>query len=184
VTPHHQLDAQEIAMVLLRRVNRTTLIAIGIAIAALAGLAHAVIEVVTARIHYCVCPLGPAMPFIKDGRALALAVADSQRSPLLPDVPAMPEAIPGFQRDGSFVLLAPAGTPRPILNLIGKDVARVLALPEVNERLQSMGFVPAPTTPEEVERIVRNDIATFAKVGRLVGLIASEETKAATARGR
>ena len=84
----------------------------------------------------------------------------------------MPEAIPGYQRDGSFVLLAPAGTPRPVLNQIGKDVARVLALPEVNDRLQAMGFIPAPTTPEEVDRIVRTDIATFTKVGRLVGLIA------------
>ena len=135
---------------------------------------EAAIEVVTARIHYCVCPLGPALPFIKDGRALALAVAQPQRSPLLPDVPAMPEAIPGYQRDGSFMLLAPAGTPRPILNQISKEVARVLALPEVKERLQAMGFVPAPTTPEEFDRIVRADIATFAKVGKLVGLIAAE----------
>ena len=47
-----------------------------------------------------------------------------------------------------------------------------------------MGFVPAPTTPEEVERIVRTDIATFAKVGRLVGLVAPEETKAQAAKGR
>ena len=148
------------------------------------GSPDAVIEVVTARIHYCVCALGPALPFIKDGRALALAVADSQRSPLLPDVPAMTEAIRGYQKDGSFVLLAPTGTPRPILNQISKEVARVLALPDINERLQDMGFVPAPTTPEEAERIVRTDIATFAKVGRLVGLIAPEETKARNAKGR
>ena len=56
---------------------------------------------------------GPALPFIKDGRALALAVAQSERSPLLPDVPAMPEAIPGYERDGSFVLLAPPARRAP-----------------------------------------------------------------------
>ena len=145
---------------------------------------EAVVEVVTARIHYCVCPLGPALPFIKDGRVLALAVAQPQRSTLLPDAPAMPEVIPGYQRDGSFMLLAPAGTPRPILNQIGKDVARVLALPEVNERLQAMGFVAAPTTPEELDRIVRADIATFARVGKLVGLIAPSDTPAQAAKGR
>ena len=145
---------------------------------------EATIEVVTGRVHYCVCPLGPPLPFIKDGRLLALAVVLPQRSPLLPDVPAMVEAIPGYQRDGSFVLLAPTGTPRPILNQISKDVARVFALPDINERLQDMGFVPAPTTPEETDQIVRTDIATFAKVGRLVGLIAPEETKAGTTKGR
>ena len=133
---------------------------------------EAVIEVVTGRVHYCVWPLGPALPFIKDGRLLALAVASPQRSPLLPDVPAMVEAIPGYQRDGSFGLLAPAGTPRPILNQISKDVGRVLELPEVKERLQAMGFVPAPTTPEEFDRIVRADIETFKKVGKVAGLIA------------
>ena len=148
------------------------------------GSPDAVIEVVTGRIHYCMCPLGPALQFIKDGRALALAVAQSQRSPLLPDVPAMPEAIPGYQRDGSFMLLAPAGTPRPILNQIGRDVARVLALPEVSERLQAMGFVPAPTTPEELDRILRADIATFTKVGRLVGLVAAAQPEAQAAKGR
>ena len=131
---------------------------------------EAVIEVVTGRVHYCMPALGPALPFIKDGRLLALAVASPQRSPLLPDVPAMAEVFPGYQRDGSFGLLAPAGTPRPILNQISKEVARVLALPDVKERLQAMGFIPAPTTPEEFDRIVRADIETFTKVGKLVGL--------------
>jgi tripartite-type tricarboxylate transporter receptor subunit TctC len=132
---------------------------------------EATIEVVTARVHYCVCPLGPSLPFIKDGKLLALGVILPKRSPLLPDVPAMVEAIPGYQRDGSFGLLAPAGTPRPILNQISKDVARAFELPDVKEKLQAMGFITAPTTPEEFDRIVRADIETFRKVGRLVGLI-------------
>ena len=96
----------------------------------------------------------------------------------------MPEALPGYERDGSFMLLAPAGTPRPILNQIGRDVARVLALPEVNERLQAMGFVAAPTTPEELDRILRADIATFSKVGKLVGLIAPGQPEGQAAKGR
>ena len=133
---------------------------------------EATIEVVTARVHYCVCPLGPSLPFIKDGKLLALGVVLPKRSPLLPDVPAMVEAIPGYQRDGSFGLLAPAGTPRPILNQISKDVARAFEQPDVKEKLQAMGFITAPTTPEEFDRIVRADIETFKKVGKLVGLIA------------
>ena len=133
---------------------------------------EATIEVVTGRVQYCVCPLGPTLPFIKDGRLLALGVAQPQRSPLLPDTPAMPEIIPGYARDGSFGLLAPAGTPRPVVNQISKDVGRVLLLPEVKDRLQAMGFVVAPTTPEEFEKIVRADIATFKKIAKVAGLIA------------
>ena len=133
---------------------------------------EATIEVVTGRVQYCVCPLGPSLPFIKDGRLLALAVILPQRSPLLPDVPAMVEAIPGYQRDGSFGLLAPAGTPRPILNQISRDVARAFEQPDVKDKLQAMGFITAPTTPEEFDKIVRADIATFRKIGKQVGLIA------------
>ena len=143
---------------------------------------EATIEVVTGRVHYCVCPLGPTLPFIKDGRLAALAVVLPQRSPLLPDVPAMVEAIPGYQRDGSFGLLAPAGTPRPILNQISKDVGRVLEMPDIKEKLQAMGFIPAPTSPEEFDRIVRADIATFKNVGKLVGLIAPEPAADRTAK--
>lgn len=133
---------------------------------------EAVIEVVTGRVHYSMTALGPPLPFIKDGRVLALAVANPKRLPQFPDVPTMAEVIPGYERDGSYMLLAPARTPRPVLNLIGKDVARVLQLPDVNERFQAMGFVAAPSSPEELDRILRADIATFTKVGKAAGLIA------------
>src|SRR5262245_26196311 len=116
--------------------------------------AEATIEAVTGRVHFSIPPLGPSLPFIKDGKLLALAVTNPQRSPLLPDVPAMVEVIPGFQRDGSFGLLAPAGTPRPILNQISKDVARAFEHPEAKEKLQAMGSVAAATTPEEFDRSV------------------------------
>jgi tripartite-type tricarboxylate transporter receptor subunit TctC len=82
----------------------------------------------------------------------------------------MREAIPGYERDGSFGMLAPAGTPRPVLNKISADVKGVFELADVKERLQGFGFIPAPTTPEEFDRIVRADIETFTKVAKLVGL--------------
>jgi tripartite-type tricarboxylate transporter receptor subunit TctC len=134
--------------------------------------AEATIEVVTGRVQFSILPLGPALPFIKDGRLVALGVANPQRSPLLPDVPAIAEALPNYQRDGSYGLLAPAGTPRPVLNQINRDVRRVLEMPEVKDRLNAMGFVPAPSTPEEFDRAVRTDIATFTRVGKEAGLIA------------
>jgi tripartite-type tricarboxylate transporter receptor subunit TctC len=131
---------------------------------------EALVEVVAGRVHWSLPGLGTALPLIKDGKISALAVLTPQRSPLLPEVPTMVEIIPGYERDGSYSLSAPAGTPRPILNQLSREVGRVLALPDVTERLQAMGFAPAPTTPEEQDRILRADIATFAKVAKLAGL--------------
>ena len=134
------------------------------------GQPEMLIEILAGRIHYGFPGLGPALPFIKDGRLLALAVVTPNRSPLLPDVPAMVEILPGFERDATHGLLAPAGTPRPILNQISREVARILDLPDVKERMQAMGFVPAPTTPEEYDRILRGLIETFTRVARDAGL--------------
>ncbi|HKA43223.1 MAG TPA: tripartite tricarboxylate transporter substrate-binding protein [Burkholderiales bacterium] len=134
------------------------------------GTPDALIEVLAGRVHYCIVGLGAALPFIKDGRLLALAVSTPQRSPLLPEVPAMTDVLPGYGREGSHSLLAPAGTPRPVLNQISKEVARVFDLPDVRERLQAAGFHLAPTTPEEHDRILRAQIETFSKIARQVGL--------------
>jgi len=129
------------------------------------GQAEVMIETLTGRTHYSMGVLVAALPFIKDGKLVALAVHTPQRSPVLPDVPALVETLPEFKRPGiSGGLLAPAGTPHAILNQISKEVARVLALPDVKERLQSMGLVPAPSTPEEYDKILRAQIETLSKV--------------------
>ena len=112
-----------------------------------------------------------ALPFIKDGKLLALAVTTPQRSPVLPDVPALAETLPEFKRpEISYGLLAPAGTPRPILNQISKEVARILDLPDIKERLQAIGFVPAPSTPEEYDKILREQIEILSKLVKDTGL--------------
>ena len=135
------------------------------------GGPEATIELMAGRTHFSSVTLFSALPFINDGKLLGLAVATPQRSPLLPDVPALAETMPDFKRpENSTGLFAPAGTPRPILNQISKDVARVLELPDIKERLQGMGYVAAPTTPEELDRIHREQIETISKVSRDLGL--------------
>lgn len=93
-----------------------------------------------------------------------------QRSPLLPEVPAIVELLPGLERGESGAFLAPARTPRPILNQISKEVARILALPDIKERLQAIGFVPAPSTPEEQDKIRREQIESLSKLVKDAGL--------------
>ena len=132
---------------------------------------EATIEVLAGRTHYSIVNLVTALPFTKDGKLLALAVTSPQRSPLLPDVPARAETLPEFKRpETSSGLLAPARTPRPILVQISKDVARILDLPDVKERLQAMGFHLAPSTPEEYGKIVRGQIETLSRIVRDMGL--------------
>jgi tripartite-type tricarboxylate transporter receptor subunit TctC len=134
------------------------------------GSADAMLEVLAGRVHYVVTGLLVVMPYIKDGRLVALAVVTPTRSPLLPDVPTVAETIPGYKRDGSHVMLAPAGTPRPIREKISNEVRRILTLPDVQDRMKNFDYLLAPSTPAEMDQILRADIETFAEVIRLAGL--------------
>lgn len=134
------------------------------------GSSDALLEVVAGRVHYLTTGLLTALPFIRDGRVLALAVTTPTRSPLLPDVPAVAEIVPGYKRDGAHMMFAPAATPRPIVNLLSNEVRRIFDLPDVKERLKNFDYLLAPTTPEELDKILRADIATFSEVIALAGL--------------
>jgi tripartite-type tricarboxylate transporter receptor subunit TctC len=133
------------------------------------GVSETAIEVLAGRIHYCISPLTVVLPFIKDGRLVPLAA--TRRLAVLPDVPEMAEVLPEFKRsENSYGLLAPAGTPRTVLNQLSKEVARILSLSDIIERLRPSGFILAPTTPEQYDRILREQIESFTSVAREVGL--------------
>jgi tripartite-type tricarboxylate transporter receptor subunit TctC len=131
--------------------------------------AEATIEVAAGRAQFSVLPLGPALPFIKEGRVLALAVA-SHRSPHIPDVPAMSEVLPNYERAGSYGVLAPAGTPRAVLQQLNKAFRTVLDHTDLKERFVTMSFTPGGSTPEEFDKMVRSDIDTFVRMAKLAGL--------------
>lgn len=134
------------------------------------GSADATLEVVAGRCHYVISGLISTLPYIKDGRLVALAVITPTRSPILPDVPTVAEVIPGYKRDGSHVMLAPAGTPRPVLNQISSEVRRIFELPDVKDRLANFDYLLLPSTPEELDQILRADIQTFSEVAKAAGL--------------
>lgn len=134
------------------------------------GVPEFLVEIMAGRIHFAFGGLATALPLISDGKLLALAVTTQERSPLLPEVPALPEVLPGWTREGASALLAPAGTPHAILKKISKEVGRILALPDVKERMLNMGFVPDPCTPEEHDRFLRAQIETYSGIVRLAGL--------------
>jgi tripartite-type tricarboxylate transporter receptor subunit TctC len=134
------------------------------------GQPEALLEVVAGRIHFMVAGLGPTLPFVKDGRLLPLAVVASLRSPLLPDVPLITDTLPGFRRDGVQCVLAPAATAQPIRGQISTEIGRVLALAEVKERLQNIGFSIEHSTPEALDKAIRVDIAALTQLVKDAGL--------------
>jgi len=135
------------------------------------GTPEALIDTMAGRIQYFISPIAPALSFIKDGRLLALAVTTAQRSPVLPNVPTVAEtALPGFEMEGWGGLWAPANTPKAVLNQLSKEVARILALPDIRERLQSEGVVPKSSTPEEFAKFTRAEIEKLGKVVKASGM--------------
>lgn len=129
------------------------------------GAPEALADVVAGRVDFLFTPIVVALPFIKDGRAIPLAVSTASRTPLLPNVPTLAEAaLPGFEFDMWFGLLAGAKTPRPLRDQLSKEVARVMQLPEVKERIGSLGGIPRTNSPEEFDAFIRAEVAKLGKV--------------------
>jgi tripartite-type tricarboxylate transporter receptor subunit TctC len=106
-----------------------------------------------------------ALPYVKAGKLRALGVSTAKRSPLLPDVPTIAEGgVAGFDTEVWFGLVAPAGTPLEIVAKTHRDVARVVALPEVRKQLLDIGAEPVANTPDEFAARVRRESALWAKV--------------------
>jgi tripartite-type tricarboxylate transporter receptor subunit TctC len=135
------------------------------------GGPDATIELLAGRAHFHVGTMAVVLPFVKESKLVALGVTTPQRAPVLPDVPTLGELLPEFKRpETTHGLLAPAGTPRPIVNQISKEVARVLDLPDIKERLQNFSYLIAPTSPEEYGDILRNQIESLFGLVRDTGL--------------
>jgi len=105
----------------------------------------------------------------KDGRVKLLAINSLKRSDLAPDVPAIAETIPGFDFAPTFGLFAPNGTPREIIVKIGADVARVVKLPDVVERMKSLGIEPIGVSGDEWAKLLKADAERYSKAVKLSG---------------
>jgi tripartite-type tricarboxylate transporter receptor subunit TctC len=114
---------------------------------------------------------GGILPFIAAGKVRALAVTTRERIPHLPDVPTMAEAgFPDFDMTVWTGLFLPAGTPQPILDRLSREVARIMALPDIRNAIEIQGSAPAFNTQEEFAGIIKADTAYWAKLIRDVGI--------------
>jgi len=128
-------------------------------------------DVVAARSHAVIVPNVGALPFAKDPRVRILGVTSLKRSPFLPGAPPVAESVPGYEFDSWFGLLAPARTPRALVERINAEVAKLLRDPVILKRLASQGVEPRPLSPEAFERLIREDYEEMAKVVKAVGRV-------------
>jgi tripartite-type tricarboxylate transporter receptor subunit TctC len=131
------------------------------------GGGQAVIDVVAGQIPLVIIGMTAATPHVRAGRLRAIFTTGEKRSFAFPEVPTVAEqGFPGFAADAWYGLLAPARTPRPIIDKLHGEVVRILKLPDAKERLANVGFEIVGSTPEEFAKLIRDEIPKWNKVVR------------------
>ncbi len=129
------------------------------------GSAPILPALVSGEVSVAFDPLLVPMPHVKSGKINVLAVASAKRWPGEPNIPTMEEAgFPGFVMSSWTGLMAPAGTPQPIVARMAKEIAAATRSPEVTKKLTDLGFVPVGGTPEEFRKLIERDTARYAEI--------------------
>ena len=134
------------------------------------GVAPALNDLMAGHIPVMFTGFGAAIPLINSGKVRALAVIGTQRSPILPDVPTLIEQGINFDGEAWMGLFAPAGTSPEIVKRLNTELNKTLELPEVTQRLRSLGFVPQPTTPEQFGATALTFWEKWGKIIRTLGI--------------
>jgi tripartite-type tricarboxylate transporter receptor subunit TctC len=135
------------------------------------GAGFALTAVLTGETHAAFLSTTTASGQVKAGKLRALAVMSPKRFPAAPDIPSITEAgFPGMESSVWFGLLAPAGTPKPIIDRINRDVVASLNLPEARDALLAQGAEPVPTTPQEFDTFLKAEIRKWGKVIKDAGI--------------
>ena len=135
------------------------------------GAAPLITSIVGGHTPIAFIALPPAAPMIKEGKLRALAVTSAKRSPEFPDVPTTTEAgFPGQESELLIGFVAPAGTPQPIIDALQRQVVRIVALPDVKQKLDTLGFTPVGNTSEAYAAQIRSDLETWGQVVKDLGM--------------
>ena len=135
------------------------------------GVPEVITDAMAARLNYAFAPIGNTLPFIKERRLAALAVSTAARSAALPDVPTIAEAgLAGYVFDHWYGLFAPAKTPRPVVSQVSQEVARILNIPDVKDKIIIRGAAIKPSKPDEFDQFVRSEVAKITKVMQAGGV--------------
>jgi len=135
------------------------------ALAPFPGGGPSIQSVVGGHTPMCFQAIPPATPLVKDGKLRALAITAKTRSPALPDVHTLDElGIKGQEAETMQGVLVPAGTPKPIVDLLQTEIARIVNLPDVRDKMLAMGLEPDGMSPAEFAAYIKADVAKWKKV--------------------
>ncbi|PLC02772.1 LacI family transcriptional regulator [Variovorax sp. RO1] len=137
------------------------------------GTAPALNDVLGGSVPLMFSNLPATMPFIKNGKLIALGVTEAKRSPAAPDIPTLAEqGIQGVAVTSWYGLLAPKGTPPAVVEQLAKDAAEMLAQPDVRERLKAQGMTDAAMKPAEFATHIRDETAVWARIIKARNIVA------------
>jgi tripartite-type tricarboxylate transporter receptor subunit TctC len=134
------------------------------------GAGPAVIDLVGGRIQAFVGSVTSTIPQVSAGKIRAIATGHRERLRSLPDLPTVAETVPGFLNDGWFGIVGPRGMPVPIINKLNAEMKRALASPEFSKTIDAIGMVPASSTPQELGKWIRSELARWTKAARDAGV--------------
>lgn len=135
------------------------------------GTGAAIADLIGGQVPLCFCTLPSVFPHVKSGRLRALAVTTTRRSTSVPDIPTVAEAgVPGYEMSQWYGLLAPAGTPAPIIERLNTEVGKALKHPESRSRLQAVGADPVGSSPQEFGTFFKAEIAKWTRIVQRAGI--------------
>jgi tripartite-type tricarboxylate transporter receptor subunit TctC len=135
------------------------------------GSGPALIDLLGGQVQIGVPSAPSAMPHVRNGRLRALAVTTLQRSPLAPELPSVAESgVPGFSLDSWYGIVAPAGTPAPLIRKLNVEIMKILGAPAVVSYLAREGAVPKGSSPAELSVTMQSELAKWGKVIRAAGI--------------
>ena len=136
------------------------------------GNSEAITDTLGGRTQIVISGVPPILSFVKSGQLRAIAVADTKRSPLLPDVPTVGEAgLPGAESVAWYGIVAPAGTPAEILDRLHDEIAKAVASPDVQAKFDSLGIVAASDTRAEFGKRMTDEYARFKALFKQINLV-------------
>jgi tripartite-type tricarboxylate transporter receptor subunit TctC len=138
------------------------------------GTSPAVVDIVAGRVSLMFAAAAPSLPLIKDGSLKALGVSSAARLAEAPEIPPIADTVPGFDVSNWSIILAPAGTPKEIVNRLHRELKAVMGAPDVQQQMTKIGMIPIVSpNPEELATFVSSEVTRWGKIVQQAGIAGS-----------
>ena len=134
------------------------------------GAGPALADVVGGQVQMMITGVSSTLPFVKTGKLKALGVSSEKRLALMPELPTIAESVPGYEVTTWYGVLAPAGTPKPIIAILHSALVKLMNMPDTQERMASLGAGAMTDTPEQFANRIRSETGKWAQVVKSAGV--------------